>query len=87
MTVTINIPPEREAAYQALAQAKGLSVEQWLRQLVDQAAPLQLETSPSNQDSRDTWEEEFDAWVNSFPHTPPLSDEAISRASMYPDRW
>jgi hypothetical protein len=41
----------------------------------------------SNRNSPDSWEEEFDAWVNSFPDTPPLSDEAISRASMYPDRW
>jgi hypothetical protein len=30
---------------------------------------------------------EFEAWVNSFPDTPPLSDEAISRESLYPDRW
>ena len=40
MTLTINISPEKEAAYQALAQAQGLSVEQWLTQLVYQAAPV-----------------------------------------------
>ena len=40
MTLTINISPEKEAAYQALAQAQGLSVEQWLTQLVDQGAPV-----------------------------------------------
>jgi len=33
MTLTINISPEKEAAYRALAQAQGLSVEQWLTQL------------------------------------------------------
>ena len=38
MILTINISPEKEAAYQAQAQARGLSVEQWLTQLVDQAA-------------------------------------------------
>jgi len=87
MTLTINISPEKEAVYQALAHAQGLSVEQWLTQLVDQAAPTQAETLMSKQNSTDTWEEEFDVWVNSFPDTPPLSDEAVSRASMYPDRW
>lgn len=29
----------------------------------------------------------FIEWAKSHPHTPPLSDEAISRASLYPDRW
>ena len=27
----------------------------------------------------------FLEWAESFPDTPPLSDDAISRASMYPD--
>lgn len=40
MTLTITIPPEKEAAYHALAKAQGLSVEQWLTQLADQAAPI-----------------------------------------------
>jgi hypothetical protein len=29
----------------------------------------------------------FREWVESIPETPLLSDEAISRARMYPDRW
>jgi len=44
MTLTITITPEKEAAYHALAKAQGLSVEQWLTQLADQAAPV---ASPS----------------------------------------
>jgi len=87
MTLTINISSEKEAACQALAQAQGLSVEQWLTQLVDKAAPSQAESLVLNSNSPDAWEEEFDAWVSSFLDTPPLSDEAISRGSMYPDRW
>lgn len=50
MTVTINISPEREAAYQALAQAQGLSVEQWLTQLVDRAAPVAPLDTPDEDD-------------------------------------
>ena len=50
MTLTINISPEKEAAYQALAQAQGLSVEQWLKQLVDRAAPVVPLDTPDEDD-------------------------------------
>ena len=30
---------------------------------------------------------DFVEWAKSHPHNPPLSDEAISRASLNPDRW
>ena len=30
---------------------------------------------------------EFVEWAKNHPSTPPLSDEAISRASLNPDRW
>lgn len=29
----------------------------------------------------------FLQWADSFPEVPLLSDEAISRNSLYPDRW
>lgn len=33
------------------------------------------------------WARQFDAWVNSHdPNTPVLSDDAMSRESIYPDR-
>ncbi len=32
------------------------------------------------------WEREFDTWIESFPDTAPLPDEALSRESLYPDR-
>ena len=30
---------------------------------------------------------QFVEWASSHPFTPPLSDNAISRASLNPDRW
>jgi len=30
MTLTIDLPPEKEAAFKAEAQSRGLSIEQWL---------------------------------------------------------
>ncbi len=38
MTVTIKLPPEKEAAVKAQAQAQGLSVEEWLLRLAEEAA-------------------------------------------------
>ena len=38
MTVTIDLPPEKEAALKAQAQAQGLRVEQWLLGLAESAA-------------------------------------------------
>jgi len=49
MTLTINISAEKEAAYQALALAQGLSVEQLLTRLVDESAPV----SPSETQDED----------------------------------
>ena len=37
MTVTINLPPEKEAALKAQAQAHGLTVEEWLLELAELA--------------------------------------------------
>jgi uncharacterized protein (DUF1778 family) len=38
MTVTIHLPPEKEAVFQAQAQARGLSLEQWMLEIADQYA-------------------------------------------------
>jgi hypothetical protein len=85
MTVTIHLPPEKEAAFQAQAQARGLSLEQWMLEVADQSVhPVSVahlqRTNPKE------WARYFDAWVNSHdPNTPVLSDEAMSRESIYPD--
>ena len=39
MTVTLNLPPEKEAAFKAQAQARGLSLEQWMLEIADQQVP------------------------------------------------
>ncbi|MGO9259620.1 MAG: hypothetical protein ACLQU1_25405 [Bryobacteraceae bacterium] len=86
MTLTLELSPEREAALKAQAQARGMSVEEWLLQLADQLAPpasiahLQ-KTNPQE------WMRQFRAWAESHDRTTPLlSDEAVSRESIYPDR-
>ena len=37
MSVTINLPPDKEEAIKAKAQADGLSVEEWLLNLAERA--------------------------------------------------
>lgn len=81
MALTLKLKPEVQAGLLAEARARGLSLEEYLEQVVrDHAASVP--GIPMAQ-----WEGEFEAWVMSFPETPLLSDEAISRESMYPDRW
>ena len=85
MTVTLNLPPEKETAFKAQAHARGLSLEQWMLYVADQQVqPVSIahlqKTDPQE------WARQFDAWVNSHdPNTPVLSDEAMSRESIYPD--
>jgi hypothetical protein len=85
MTVTLNLPPEKEAAFEAQARARGLSLEQWMLELAEQSVqPVSIahlqRTDPQE------WARHFDAWVDSHdPNTPVLSDEAMSRESIYPD--
>ena len=40
MTVTLNLPPDVEQAFLAQAQAKGVSLDEWVREvLIARAAP------------------------------------------------
>jgi hypothetical protein len=84
MTVTLNLPPQVEEAYLAEAYAKGLSLDDLVRDLLlaRQPAPSATDLTP------DQWVEEFKAWVHShdLDDLPLLSDEAISREFIYHER-
>ena len=81
MVIKLELKPEIQAGLLAEAQARGLSLEEYLEQIVrDYGA-----TAPAV--PAEEWEKEFEAWVASFPEMAALPDEAISRESMYPDRW
>jgi hypothetical protein len=63
-----------------------MSIEQWLMELTDQLAPS-TSMAHLQKTNPKAWAQRFDAWVNSHdPNTPVLSDEAMSRESIYPDR-
>ena len=55
MTVKIELPADREAAFRAQAQAQGLSIEQWLLRLAEQAGPPHVQPSRKGE-SRPIWD-------------------------------
>jgi len=85
MDVILHLPPEKEAIFTAEARESGLSLEEWMldvasRQIQTASIAHLQKTNPQE------WAKHFDAWVNSHRATiPVLSDEAMSRESIYPD--
>ena len=78
MTVTIELSPDIEAGLVALAKAQGLAVPQYVQRVLEERVSVRaLELSPA---------ERAAAWrssVDGLPLSPPLSEAAISRDSMY----
>jgi hypothetical protein len=89
MTFTIELPPDIEAGLLARAQAEGLDVSRYVQNLVRSqiAAKAALVAGLSDPDdlSPEEWVREFKAWAHSHDadNLPILSDEAISRDSIY----
>jgi hypothetical protein len=54
MALTLELSPEREAALKA--QARGLSIEQWLLPLAEQSGPAPLQMEERNHESRPIWD-------------------------------
>ena len=81
MTITLNREPDVEAGLVALARAKGLPLDLYVRGLLEQfAAPANgAEMTPEQKAAA------FEQLIESLPETPVLSDEAMSRDAIY--RW
>src|ERR1039458_10586521 len=47
MNVTIDIPEDRAARFQKVAQARGLTVDRWLLELAEQNAPALPDAAPA----------------------------------------
>jgi hypothetical protein len=87
--MTLTLPPEIEARIKQQAFREGMSMEGWLQHVVERELEQYATPSGSLQDevSPEEWVRQFRAWAQSHDRTTPLlSDDAISRESIYPDR-
>jgi hypothetical protein len=82
MTVTINLPANIEADLVAQARTRGLELPQYVELLLREQVPPAAGSALSPSERAAAWRES----TRGLPHTPPLSDDAISRESMYGDR-
>jgi hypothetical protein len=82
MTVTLTFKPEIEAGLLAQAETAGMTVEEFLLSLVEDV----VRPEPAAALSPEERGAAFEAWSASHRATPPLSDHAISRESMYEGR-
>ncbi len=84
MTLTLNLPPQVEQAYLAEAQARGLPLDALVSEVLlsRQPVPTAMEMNPEE------WVRKFREWTGSHVrrNLPVLSDEAMSRESIYADR-
>jgi len=85
MTVTLELKPEVEEKLEALAKESGLSAEGYLEKRVQEMiSASEPRPAKTPQERLRLWRE----WLNSHDDikAPPLSDEAISRESIYSER-
>jgi hypothetical protein len=86
MTITLNLTPETETLLIAQAAARGMSVEELLKATIDTLLAAS-EPTPATVISSQERAEKFINWArNHSIKTPLLSDEAISRESIYRER-
>ncbi len=87
MTLTIQLSDEKAAAFKAQAERMGLTLEEWLPILAERASPPPSIVHLQRTDP-DEWFRQFRAWTDGHdPNTPVLSDEDMSRESIYPDPY
>jgi len=81
--ITLELRPEVEAQLQLQAKARGLSLEDYLKNLVELQTAARAARNSAETMTYDEWERGFEALIDSFPQQPLLSDEAIGRDSIY----
>lgn len=81
----VELSSENEAALKKQAEAQGLTIEEWLARIAEMHVAAISEAHLQTTDPKE-WARRFHEWAESHDRTTPLlSDEAISRQSIYPD--
>lgn len=78
MTIQLNLKPETEARLIARANMQGITIDRYLESLIEQHLATQ----------KPEWKTVLDRLGRSpsLAKAPPLSDEAVSRESIYRER-
>ncbi len=86
--MTISLPLDVENAYREEAQKRGLPVEMIVAQAVVAAKPRSSHVDDLDEMSPQDWMRRYKEWAEGPAHQnlPVLSDEAMSRESIYEDR-
>ncbi len=82
MSVTIELSPETETVLRVKAAEQGVSLAQYVSGVVEATLPAPPDQRLSPAERAALWR----AWAKDLPHTPLLSDEAISRENLYAER-
>jgi hypothetical protein len=86
MTVTLDLKPEIEEHIKAEANARGLSIEDYILNVLERDT-ANGEANFATMATFEEWKRVFLEWVRApRPEHPPLSDEALSRESIYRER-
>ena len=84
MTLTLELKPEVEQQLEAQARISGLSVKDYLEKRVEEMIGASEQPAKTIEERLRLWGQ----WLSShdYINAPPLSDEAMSRDSIYRER-
>jgi hypothetical protein len=82
MTLQLDIPKEAEAGLLAQAHARGLSLEAYAQQVLQERSRSIL--PPGNTGAAEK-ARAFESWARSHVHKPPLPNEALRRENLIRD--
>ena len=83
MQLTIELSDEQAAALKVQAAFQGLTIERWLQTIAESHVPPHSIAHLQDSNPQE-WARRFQEWAESHDRTTPLlSDEAISRESIY----
>lgn len=87
MTVVLELKPEIEARLTTLAARQGVSLEEYIQTFLESLASLDEGVSYDSM-TPEQRAREFEEWLDGHDYimAPPLTDEAISRESIYLER-
>lgn len=84
MAINIELRPDLERRLAEQARAQGMTLSSYLESLLGNGPGLMPHATDTS--SAEEWSRELQRWAEEFPgQAPLLSDEAISRDSIYGD--